>query len=95
MNQDLEELGLDIVYEMRGHTDAARRIIKLLFEIYPERQAEGRGFYMKEWYTLGLNFGIVFNLIATKGNHEELIVSEEESTDVEADTDADSAEITT
>ena len=50
---------------------------------------------MKEWYTLGLNFGIVFNLIATKGNHEELIESEEESTDVEADTDADSAEITT
>ena len=37
LNQGIDELLEDAAYEMRQHTDATRRIMKLLFEVYPER----------------------------------------------------------
>ena len=37
MNRDLDELALSQIYEMRSNTDAARRIFKLIFKVYPER----------------------------------------------------------
>ena len=59
---------------MRTNTDAARKILKLFIDVYPERIANGQdGFVKKDWYVLGLNLGIIFNSIATKGNHEELV----------------------
>ena len=89
LNQGIDELLEDAAYEMRQHTDATRRIMKLLFEVYPERQASGEGFSTKEWYTLGLNFGIVFNLIATQGNHA--AADEDTSTDDDESADADAS----
>lgn len=39
---------------MRSNTDAARRILKLAIEVYPERiEAGEEGFQTKDWYVLG------------------------------------------
>ena len=73
MNQELDQLALDTVYEMRSHTDAGRRVMKMVTEVYPERLLSGRtGFMRKDWYVIGLNLGIIFNNIATTGKHPEL-----------------------
>ena len=59
---------------MKSNTDASRRIAKMFTTIYPERIASGLdGFTKKDWYVLGLNFGIIYNNVATKGDHEELV----------------------
>ena len=54
MNQELDELAIGQVYKMRSNTDAFRRIIKLIFTVYPERiEAGDDGFLRKDWYVLG------------------------------------------
>ena len=64
----------DTVYEMRSHTDAARRILKLIKDVRPQRIEAGHGgFLSKDWYVLGFNLGVIFNNIAQKGYHTELI----------------------
>jgi len=66
MDSSIQELLEDAVYEMREHTDAARRIFKLATDILESRQAEGTGFQNKDWYVIGLNAGIIFNNISSK-----------------------------
>ena len=65
MNQELDELAIGQVYKMRSNTDAFRRIMKLIFTVYPERiEAGDEGFLRKDWYVLGYQFGVIFSNIA-------------------------------
>ena len=65
MNQELDELVIGQVYKARSNTDAARRIMKLILTVYPERVAAGEeGFLRQDWYVLGYQFGVIFNNIA-------------------------------
>ena len=67
MNQELDELAIGQIYHMKSNTDAARRIMKLILTVYPERVAAGEdGFLRQDWYVLGYQFGVIFNNIASK-----------------------------
>ena len=63
--QGWQELIRDTVYEMRSHTDAVRRIYKLMTEIYAERKASGTGLRNKDYYAIGQQLGLIFNNIST------------------------------
>ena len=67
MNQELDELAIGQIYHAKSNTDAARRIMKLILTVYPERVAAGEdGFLRQDWYVLGYQFGVIFNNIASK-----------------------------
>ena len=79
MNQELDELAIGQIYNMQSNTDAARRIMKLILTVYPERMAAGEdGFLRQDWYVLGYQFGVIFNNIASK-NSEEAVSSSSDS----------------
>ena len=54
---------------MRSHTDAARRIYKMVTEILEARQAKGSGFLNKDFYVIGQQMGLIFNNISSNGDY--------------------------